>query len=290
MLKKNNKEFEAGYFGKLPAFSDFIKFNSGLPEVLFIDKWIQDGLAEARLKLRNDWKQKYEALPPTRFYIPFQSTGRAAAGLIYSSYDKSGREFPLVVFSVTALKYFTDIALVPGMLEEILNSLDYHIRKEENLNELNIVLKSLNPEYIKEDSLSRSFQQFLSSTTLKSFTGRTGISARYLQEINLPDSDASGIRIFFNSDESSLRFDTAVFIKMLNHKLNLPAVQTSIFWNKDTDSMFNVIIFPFKLRMVNFIDLISPGAEDKRIINISSGEENQLTESDSSPESILSFL
>ncbi len=290
MVVKKNKDIAAGYFGKLPAFNDFIKFNSGLPEILFVDKWIQDGLADARLKLKTSWKEKYEALPPTSFYIPFHSSGRAAAGIIYSSYDKSGREFPLVVFSVMPLKIFSSVHLVPAMLKEILVSLDYYTRKEENLNDLNLALKNFEPEYINEDNLSRSFQEFLSSTSLNSFTGGTGISASYVNSINPHPSDSSGIRISFNSDESKISFDIAVFLKMLNHKLNLSTGHTSIFWNKKGEAHFDVMIFPLKPGMVSFIDLISPNPEDTRIINIPSGEEGSLSESDASTESILSFL
>ena len=290
MVVKKYKDIAAGYFGKLPAFNDFIKFNSGLPEVLFIDKWIQDGLADARLKLKTSWKEKYETLPPTSFYIPFHSSGRAAVGIIYSSYDKSGREFPLVVFSVMPLKHFCSLHLVPAMLKEILVSLDYYTRKEENLNDLNLALKNFDPEYINEDTLSRSFHEFLSSTSLNSFTGGTGISASYVNSIPPSSSDSSGIRISLNSDESKISFDIAVFLKMLNHKLNLSTGHTSIFWNKKGEGHFDVMIFPLKPGMVSFIDLISPNPEDTRIINIPPGEEGSLSESDASTESILSFL
>lgn len=284
------KAIASGYFGKLPGFNDFIKFNSGFPEILFIDKWIQDGLSDARLKLRASWKEKYGSLPPTSFYIPFHSSGRAAAGIIYSSYDKSGREFPLVVFSVIPLKYFTSLHLIPAMLKETISSLDHCIRKEENLNDLNLALKNFDPEYVDEDTLSRSFQEFLSSTSMNSFTVETGVSASYVNSINPPSPESTGIRISFKSDESKITFNTAVFLKILNQRLKLSTGHTSIFWNKSSDADFRLMIFPLKPGTVSFIDLISPNPEDRRIINIPPGDECTLSESDASTESILSFL
>ncbi len=273
MLQKNSKEISTGYFGKLPDFNDFIKFNSGLPEILFIDKWIQNGLADARLKLKSDWKWKYETLPPTNFYIPFPSSERAAAGVIYSSNDKSGREFPLVIFSIISLRNFATFAFVPAVLQEIIEMLDYFLRKEENLNDLNSTLKNFIPEIKNEASFNNGFQAFLSSTTISSLQDRTGITAENMNPANLTFSDTTCIRISFNSDNSNFNFDTAFFVKLLNKKINLSPGHSSIFWNNTDDSQFNLTIFPFKLNSINFLDLISPDNQDSRIINIdSSGE------------------
>ncbi len=173
MHQKNTKEILSGYFGKLPEFNDFVKFNSGLPEILFIDKWIQDGIANARLKLKSDWRRKYETLPPTNFYIPFPSSERAAAGIIYSSNDKSGREFPMVIFSVMPLRNFERTSLIPAKLTSVLSGLDYHLRKEENLLSLNTSLKNFDAPVPDETSSGNDFQNFLSVTTLDQLIKRT---------------------------------------------------------------------------------------------------------------------
>lgn len=274
MFKKNSKDTTAGYFGKLPEFNDFIKFNSGLPEILFVDKWIQDGLANAKLKIKNAWKEKYETLLPTNFYIPFQSSGRATAGVMYSSCDKSGREFPMVGFSVIPFKNLSDFAFIPAVLREIPLMLDHHLRNEENLNDLNSSFRNFIPEIKNEAAFSRGFQNYLNSTSIGSFSARTGIDASTISTANLSYSESSFIKISFNSDSDNFAFDCAFFIKQLNQKMNLSPEHSSVFWNKSDDSRFNIAIIPFKLKSINFLDLISPDYNDVRIINIdSSGEE-----------------
>jgi len=270
LLQKNTKEISSGYFGKLPEFNDFVKFNSGLPEILFIDKWIQEGIANARLKLKSDWKQKYEILPPTNFYIPFSSSERAAAGIIFPSSDKSGREFPIVIFSVIPLKNFERTSLIPAKLTEVLSGLEYHLRKEEDLLSLNMILKNYDAPIPDETTSGKNFQNYLSITTLDQLIKRTNINFSIADFKTLSYTDSTFIRIQLCSDEYRFTFDAGFFIEILNKKINISSRQTSVFWNNSDEGRFRVVIFPFKLNSTSFVDLMSDDNEDKRVIYLGS--------------------
>ena len=266
MLQKNTNVISSGYFGKLPEFNDFVKFNSGLPEILFIDRWIQDGLANARLKLKPEWRRKYEILPPTNFYIPFPSSERAVTGIIYPSNDKSGREFPMVIFSVLPLRNFEITSLIPAKLTPVLSGLDSNLRKEEDLLSLNASLKNFDATIADEELPGKDFQNFLSITTLEQLIKRTNVNFTVKDFKELSYSDSTFIRILFCSEDSSFTFDAGFFIEAFNKKMNISFRQASIFWNQTDDEQFRVIIFPFKLNSTSFVDLMSDDTEDKRVI------------------------
>jgi len=63
----NNTNVSTGFFGKLPGFTDFIKYNAAGKEILSIDNWLQEGLALVKLKYKNDWKNYYNNFS-NRFY------------------------------------------------------------------------------------------------------------------------------------------------------------------------------------------------------------------------------
>ncbi|HVO74582.1 MAG TPA: type VI secretion system-associated protein TagF [Ignavibacteriaceae bacterium] len=98
-------KFSAGYFGKLPNFPDFIKYNAAMPEILILDKWIQDGILWGRKTGKNYFRNTqagrgnaFDISSPLYFLFPFTRTENILLGIIYPSSDKTGREFPFIIF------------------------------------------------------------------------------------------------------------------------------------------------------------------------------------------------
>ncbi len=270
MIHKNSEEIVSGYFGKLPEFNDFIKYNAGSSEILYIDNWLQEGLAQVKAKFKAEWKDKYDSLPPTGFFLPVPSSDKIAAGMLYAGKDKSGREFPFIIFYIITGKLFDPFYLIPAELEHNLSGLDETLRKEESLNSLNNALKNYSISLPSKDSVHNSFRQYLSGSHINEFLIRTGFSS--LEEI-IRDSmyqDNSFIKITFITDESHFSYDAGFLICLLNKKLNLSYRHSSIFWNKNLDGLYQIIIFPFKLTTSNFIDLLSIDCKDDRVIHIKS--------------------
>jgi type VI secretion system protein ImpM len=84
-----------GYFGKIPARSDFVKVADDQPVLGMLDDW----LAQVMTRLPNDarWKLYYDAAPPLSFAFVGPSRRHAIAGHLVASRDQSGRRFPFLM-------------------------------------------------------------------------------------------------------------------------------------------------------------------------------------------------
>ena len=94
----SHNNLSIGFLGKLPQFSDFIKLNASSKEILVLDNWIQEGLALAKLKYKNDWHNYYNNCPKIYFIYPFTDTENILLGVIFPAKDRSGRNYPFIMF------------------------------------------------------------------------------------------------------------------------------------------------------------------------------------------------
>jgi type VI secretion system protein ImpM len=84
-----------GYFGKVPARSDFVKVTKDAPVMGMLDDW----LAQVMTRLPSDprWKINYDAMAPVSFAFVGPSRRHAVAGHLVASRDQSGRRFPFLM-------------------------------------------------------------------------------------------------------------------------------------------------------------------------------------------------
>ncbi|WP_426114707.1 type VI secretion system-associated protein TagF [Massilia sp. PWRC2] len=91
-----------GYFGKLPACSDFIKLAPDAELMGVLDDW----LAQVMTRLPNDprWKLHYDAMAPVSFAFVGPRRRHAIAGHVVGSHDQSGRRFPFLLMRTIAVQ------------------------------------------------------------------------------------------------------------------------------------------------------------------------------------------
>jgi type VI secretion system protein ImpM len=96
-MKRGPQSARVGYFGKLPARSDFIKAADNLALAGLLDDW----LAEMMNVLSADprWKLNYDAMPPLHFAFVGTRSRRAIAGHLTASSDASQRRYPFLSMS-----------------------------------------------------------------------------------------------------------------------------------------------------------------------------------------------
>jgi type VI secretion system protein ImpM len=84
-----------GYFGKIPARSDFVKVAQDGPVMGMLDDW----LAHVMCKLPSDprWKLNYDAMAPVNFAFVGPSRRHAVAGHLVASRDQAGRRYPFMM-------------------------------------------------------------------------------------------------------------------------------------------------------------------------------------------------
>ena len=75
-----------GLFGKIPAKGDFIRLNAADPVCQAMDRWLQDGIAEA--KKAGD---SGAAVVPFSFVFTLPTSKNAVIGALAPSRDSAGR-------------------------------------------------------------------------------------------------------------------------------------------------------------------------------------------------------
>jgi type VI secretion system protein ImpM len=91
-----------GYFGKLPACSDFVKLAPDVDLMGVLDDW----LAQVMTRLPGDprWKLHYDAMAPVAFAFVGPRRRHAVAGHLVASRDQSGRRFPFLIMRAIAVQ------------------------------------------------------------------------------------------------------------------------------------------------------------------------------------------
>lgn len=86
--------FRIGYFGKLPARSDFVKGGAQYELTGLIDEWLAGMMNQLTTNPR--WKQHYDAAQPLHFAFVGPRNHVAVAGHLAASNDQSGRRYPFI--------------------------------------------------------------------------------------------------------------------------------------------------------------------------------------------------
>lgn len=90
-----------GYFGKLPAHSDFVKQADDRAVLGMLDDWLAQVMS--RLPLDARWKLNYDAMAPVSFAFVGPDRRHAVAGHLVASHDQSGRRFPFLMMRTVDL-------------------------------------------------------------------------------------------------------------------------------------------------------------------------------------------
>ena len=88
----------AGWFGKIPSLGDFV--TGPLPPAFIErwDAWLSGELWEAQQTLGESWAAAYRQAPIWCFFLgPGVIDARSWRGILVSSFDRVGREFPLTI-------------------------------------------------------------------------------------------------------------------------------------------------------------------------------------------------
>ncbi len=90
-----------GLYGKHPCAGDFMRLNASGPEVLQLDEWLSQAM-DAGTRILPDWDATFPTISQLSFlYHNPDDRGSACSlfGVMVASRDRSGRKFPLILFS-----------------------------------------------------------------------------------------------------------------------------------------------------------------------------------------------
>lgn len=91
-------ELQAGLYGKLPAYGDFVFRNLNSEFITPWDEWLQHFISGSQEQIGEDWLNIYLTSPIWRFVLsPGVIDNNMWAGLMMPSVDRVGRYFPISI-------------------------------------------------------------------------------------------------------------------------------------------------------------------------------------------------
>lgn len=272
-----NTELKKGFFGKLPHYPDFIKYNASSNEVIDFDEWIQQGLMIAKERLQNDWSDAYRSAPIYCFLFPSDDKQNILMGVMRSSNDLSGRKYPFIALQKIILAELPEHSAyhLPIIYNEFLDKSETFVKNANDIDRLEYLTTQFDQmAFLAEnevDSLINQYDKFLLNTTQEEFYHQIGIdfdnSTRYLilknlNDILLPfrDQNVSGFSLglrFPLSNGNKYHFETAFWMHtsmQICNNFNLPpfvfwtAQKPScvLFFKKPSASEYTILIKPDK--------------------------------------------
>jgi type VI secretion system protein ImpM len=279
---KLSSQKTVGYFGKLPDHADFVKFNAARQELLLIDKWLQDGISIAKSKLKNDWKEVYENTPVFNFIYPYTGTKNLTLGTLYPSHDKSGRNFPFLIFDLIGRSYYQSqpAHILLMNFHRKLNSFDDYFDGKQDSGSLSN-LNNVNLNNVIDSTIKNDFNKFLNEKTMEKFWEDTLGSIEDLQKYSILNnlyqnlahlkSSSSiiisfGIKITFQKVQNNFEFYLGFFLQLILTIINKQFLIPSIFWTKNTNSSNIIYIFFNRPTPFNFLDLLYVNENSDRVL------------------------
>jgi len=282
-------ENSVGYFGKLPGFNDFVKFNAGGEELLVLDKWLQDGLLSAKMKLKSEWVNYYKNSEQFFFFYPFTGTKRALAGLLIPGFDKSGREFPFIVFSYLGKDQLNNVPfhLIPMILFDILNKFKITVIDISSISDLSVINERLNKiSYNINDFNNKNniYRNYISNTSQAAFWNRVFegyddsakllfLKSLYISLMAYKDKVEPVIISFISNDDHHIN-DLSFFIHLTFTFHKNPYLLPAIFWTGSENKNHLLYLFTNKPIPNNYVDLICKQEEQNNFINRTENDQN----------------
>lgn len=249
-----------GFFGKLPQFPDFIKYRAGAEEFILFDDWLQKGIASAKLKLGSDWKDLYSNSNNIEFVFPIKRYDKIISGVLFPSMDKSGRQYPFIIFSILQNKIISPHQA--GSLPLVLNSFFYRVKQLFNITsksaDLNQILSEFNKAEFRLNPVLAAetiFNEYLDSTSVNEFINRTLFGN--INYHTIEQTENNSLAISFSTDEDNHNFDTGFIIylysKMFGHTNTFPY----IFKNLTAESVAELFLYFNQLEPMEYAKMIN---------------------------------
>lgn len=232
-------------FGKLPTHGDFVRHNAGGSAVRALDEWLQRGLYFAQTQRSVSFEQDYDDAPTSGFL--FDTGGEdPLVGVMQTSRDKAGRQFPFVI-ARPWLKQAqeSDVTRVPVDFEAFsarAASVGRAIAGGEvGHRDVASFLEQLDGEAIDRSAGASSYSRYLERTTLEDL-GRSvwdyfEDSRKYVLFKNLTDTFCEGgaatsleIGLRFPLDNSAAAPCASFWLELCQRLMQVPFGTVTYFW------------------------------------------------------------
>ena len=272
-----NIKYSPGCFGKLPKFADFVKFNSGNSELLYFDKWLQNGLQFTRIKLTANFNTEYSAADMVQFIFPNQSSGNSLLGTLIPSNDKSGRKYPFIISTPLSNEVGNDNShLLPLFFEEYFSKSEQIISQLNEVEKLDDIIREIENKFSQNEvNISYKklqYQEYTNITTTHKLWSRLfgnfDDERKYLllynlTEILLPlknkplNNFTLGLKIPIISESEFMYSNISFWVDVCLTLIGNKNIKPYLFWLKNSNTFENnLILFLSQPPNENFVHLI----------------------------------
>ncbi len=261
----NSSNISAGFFGKLPGFTDFIKYNAAGKEILAIDNWIQEGLTLAKLKYKDEWKNHYDRISCLNFIYPFTGTDSTTIGVLTPSTDKSGRSFPFIIFGNIKKNVNDDLMyyLIPSVFKEVYYSFSDIVdlnKSVEDSSRLKSLTDNIKVPEVNFAIVNENYKNFILKTSIGDIFNLENESQFIVNDIfenRLKISDHFVYFIFSSSlNEQTDLFMLSYYIKLLHKLFKSSDSIAGVFWTMREDNTLQLFLYFTKPTSKDFVDLL----------------------------------
>jgi type VI secretion system protein ImpM len=168
-----------GYFGKIPARSDFVKVAHDVPVMGMLDEWLAQVMSSLPSNPR--WKLDYDALTPLSFGFVGPARHHAVAGHLVASHDQSGRRFPFLM--TRTLEVAEPVSFVPRSplaFAPLWDYFDAMTRKVVGSTDPGPQLQAVVEANVALGECDAALASFLAGGTVASLSGALGMPAERL--------------------------------------------------------------------------------------------------------------
>jgi type VI secretion system protein ImpM len=272
------------YFGKLPNFGDFVRYNAGGSEIYAFEKWIQEGIYYSQKIIGQDWNSAFQESPPYHFVFYPEEAGHILVGMFIPSRDKSGRRYPFVLsFKLDRRSQPDDtVHLLPlrfaPYFKDAIRCLA-RLPEESDLHCIVAHARELESHLTRNLSVADGeFDRYLQGTGLETFwqavlgdprDPRRFLILKNMSEILMPlrtDNPqrlSLGLRFPLGNDTGQIEFVLGFWICTVRHLLGNPSLQPTYFWGGDARYGGSYLFLFLRAPMSkHYSSLILPEAEN----------------------------
>jgi len=286
-----NKNFPIFCFGKLPTFSDFIRYNANVPEVANLDQWIRKGLYFSKNGLRRQLGDYWLQAPIYCSVFFPDGSSRAVVAAFRMSHDRSGRRYPFMIAALVDPGQFGyhRLPFIPIIFRSffdqsakfIQDAFDHGTDMGAIANFANSLKVPLDPDY---SSLLRPYHEHTQQRRVADLFLDRGESEdfyRYLLFRNLteiliplqlrdsPSQTTLGLKFPIGSPSDHSHSDAASWIDMSYRLLGNPEAKSYYFWAATADQPYsNLFLFFRRPSPSFFVHLLKSDTSSESICDL----------------------
>ena len=282
--------YQVAYFGKLPGFGDFVRYNAGGGEVRLFEQWIQEGLYFSQKQYAQEWNSLYPDSPTHCFMFAPPEGALCLLGILKASRDRSGRHYPFVLFLKLNKDMFREASpsIFPLAFKGFLNQAVHAVDNLSTVTDLRTLAENahgLEPHVSRDlQGAASQFAEYLNGTRLadlwQTVLNRVDDPRRFLLVKNLseilvpmrgnhPEQMALGLRFPLGNAADDHASILSLWIRLSLRMLGDPDLLTTCFWNVGTQSGSAYLYLHLRTPLPRcFSQLVKPESENDNLCKL----------------------